>query len=621
MFLSYHDNLAIVFKSLNITYGELLQNISGYADHIAAIQTGTRIAVISENRPEWIYAFYAVWKQGGINVPVDFRSTPEEMAYIFDDCQPSMILCSAEVSETVMKAIAKAAVTPAVHIFEKINKTVTSTGDVEYPDFPEDRDAVIIYTSGTTGSPKGALLTFGNLLRSLEMVGNKIKFIDTRDRMLAFLPLHHIYPLGATVLLTLYKGATIVFCPSMDREDLLYTLQNQKVTIIAGIPKIYSMMMQGIHAKINASKIKKAVFFLAGLLGSQKLSQKIFKEVHQRFGGHVKFLLSAGAPLDPVIIKDFFTLGFETIEAYGMTETASLISITRPGKRKAGAAGQVVDHAEVKIVDGEIVVSGPNVMQMYYQRKEETDEIIKDGWLYTGDLGYVDKEGFLFVTGRKKDIIVTPTGKNINPELIEFEIQRQSDLIAELGVFLRKHLLHAAIFPDQEKITQNDIKDLDTFIREKIIAPYNQSVSVYKRISDFTIVGEELPKTKIGKLRRFLLPSFTENQRLTDYIRHQKIEVQHGELTSGQRRDALVQMEFDELSAWLIACIAETKEVDPGVIRMDISFVDLGIDSIEAVDMISRLGKRTGQRLPQTLFWDYPNVKKVCQYVSELCRN
>ncbi len=222
------------------------------------------------------------------------------------------------------------------------------------------------------------------------------------------------------------------------------------------------------------------------------LAKKIFKAVHQKFGGAVEYLVTGGAALDPVVGNDFQTLGFSVLEGYGMSEAAPMITFTQPKKIKIGSPGHVVHGTEVRIVDGEITAKGNHIMQGYYKRPEETAAVIKDGWLHTGDLGYFDKDGFLFLTGRKKEILILSNGKNVNPAEIE-NVINESELVLESAVYYKNDQLQLLVVPDNsgtETVTEQ-------LIKERVIKAFNEKVSSYKRIHRIHLISDELPPARV----------------------------------------------------------------------------------------------------------------------------
>jgi len=503
MFLKDHNKIAMILKDQKINYAQLIKNVNSYSSLLPS-ENLSKVAIFSETRFEWVYSFYATLLKKAVAVPIDYLSSADDVAFILNDCKPEVIFYSNGTKEVCEKAIVQ-----LNHKIEKINldeiKIEESKVDATFPEPDPNKTAVIIYTSGTTGSPKGVMLSYDNLLVNIEAVTTDVNVYTSDDLVMVLLPLHHIFPLMGTLVIPLSIGGTIAFSPSMASEDIMATLQHG-ITIIIGVPRLYNLIRKGIKDKIDKSAIAKLLFRIAEKKNSLSFSRKIFGSVQKKFGGHIKYMVSGGAALDKEVAKDYLTLGFEILEGFGMTECAPMITFTRPGKVLPGSAGQPLKTNEVKIVDGEIMNRGRNVMQGYYNRPEETAAILKDGWLYTGDLGYLDDDNRIFITGRKKEIIVLSNGKNINPEEIENKIQSMTEVITEIGVFEKQDMLHAVIYPDYQKAKELGIENVEEMIKWQVIDKYNQSVTPYKKVMKFSLIKEPLPRTRLLKLKRFLFP-------------------------------------------------------------------------------------------------------------------
>ena len=284
----------------------------------------------------------------------------------------------------------------------------------ETPIFPikdERQLLAIIYTSGTTGTPKGVMLSYQNILYNIRAVSEDVPIYKPDINMMVLLPLHHSFPFIGTLLAPMYVGATVYIAEGLNAESIMKTLKEGKIGFIVGVPKLYEALAKGIMNKINSSTIAKLMYKLAGAIGSRTLSKKLFKAVHQKMGGYIEHLVCGGAALSDEVAQIYKTLGFSVLTGYGMTECAPMISFTRPNRDKIGYSGELLHGLELTFSDeGEILVKGPNVMLGYYNRPEETAEVLKDGWLHTGDLGILDKNG-LKITGRIKEILVTSNGK------------------------------------------------------------------------------------------------------------------------------------------------------------------------------------------------------------------
>ena len=593
MFLKKHEKTAIIWKDQEVSYQGLLQNIDRFSRTFSP-EKCQKVAIFAENRPEWAYGFYASWKNGCVAVPIDFMSTAEDVAYILEDCRPEVVFCSRDTREVLDEACDGLSYEIVVLVFEEIQADTEGQGDIGFPGHDPEDTAVIIYTSGTTGSPKGVMLSYDNLLANVESVTEEVKIYNSEDNVMVLLPLHHIFPLLGTLVAPLYVGGTAVFSPSMSSEDLMHTLQTHGITIIIGVPRFYSLIRKSIKDKIDVSPVARFVFFAARIIGSQRLSRLLFKKVHQMFGGKVRYLVSGGAKLDEEVGQDLKTLGFEVLEGFGMTEAAPMITFTRPGEVLIGSAGRPMSCNEVKSVDGEIVARGRNIMQGYYNRKDETEEILRDGWLHTGDLGYLDDKGFIHITGRKKEIIVLPSGKNVNPVEIEHKIAVMSDCIGEIAVYFSDNVLQAAVHPDFRKVREQGILNLDETLRLDVVERYNRSVAPYKRIMKLHILAEELPKTRLGKVKRFMLQSLTE--------------------ASVHKRDRGREPDFQEYTA-IKNFLREQKEKDiyPG----DHFEIDLGLDSLDRVSFLTFLQSTFGIEVGEEVLLDHPTVEKLSDYIRD----
>jgi long-chain acyl-CoA synthetase len=345
-------------------------------------------------------------------------STKEEIIYILNDCMPEVIFVSQEKKELLHQALIHTRYKPHVIVIDEYEQgepdvDVTSLNVIPHS---EEQTAVIIYTSGTTGKPKGVMLSYKNILTNIYAVTCDVEIFKPTDVILMLLPLHHIFPLVGTMILPLYSGAKIAISRTLASEEILKVMNDNQVSILLGVPRLFTAIHKGIKDKITKDKLASAMFKVASIIQKKKISRFIFRSVHKKFGGHIRFLVTGGAALDVSVGQFFKTLGFDVLEGYGMTESSPMITFTHPDKIRLGSTGLPVANCQVKIKEGEIIAKGPNVMQGYYNNPEATAEVIREGWLHTGDIGYFNEDGFLFITGRKKEIIVLSNGKNINPK-------------------------------------------------------------------------------------------------------------------------------------------------------------------------------------------------------------
>jgi long-chain acyl-CoA synthetase len=390
----------------------------------------------------------------------------------------------------------------------------------------------------------------------------------------------------------LVVGGTVVMSPSMQSPDLLETLKNNKVNIMIGVPRLYELLYKSLKLKIFASIAGRVFYHIVKLSGSKSFAKKIFKKVHDGLGGHMEIMVAGGAALSPEVGGFYKTLGFEILEGFGMTEAAPMITFTRPGRILIGSPGEVLPGMQVEIREGEIVAKGDNVMLGYYNKPAETAEAIKDGWLYTGDLGYFDKKGFLHITGRKKDIIVLANGKNISPVEIENKLTLKSPAIKESAVFLYHEQLHAAIIPDYKFLNENDIKDPQVYFKESVLPDFNKELSSYKRILHFSLLKEDLPRTKLGKIQRFKLAEMIE--------------------TASKKVKSIVHPDSEEYV--LIRDFIEN-EVDGEISPDDHIEYDIALDSLGKLSLIDFIERTFGVKINEENLLSFPSVSQLVDHV------
>ena len=496
--------IAIISGERNITFSELLLRIALYSRK-SPMKAGERILIFSENREGWIYAFYSVWANHGIAVPVDASSTVSDVAYIINDCNPACVWTSREKME-VMKAAVKETGKPVdIHLIDDYETAETDGTKAEIT-YKEEDTALIIYTSGTTGSPKGVMLSFRNILVNIRAVSEEVPIFTPERRTLILLPLHHVLPLVGSVVMPLYVGGGVAICPSMSGPDIMDTMQRGKVAIMIGVPRLWQTLYGGIKKKIDASALTRGLFRLCARMNSVAFSRFVFKAVHKKMGGHIKYLVSGGAALEREIALGLQTLGLELLEGYGMTEAAPMIAFTRPGDLVPNCVGKPLPAMDCKIQNGEVCAKGPNVMMGYYNRPHETASVIdKDGFLHTGDLGYFDDHGRLYLTGRSKEIIVLSNGKNVQPSEIEYKLEQYTEHVKETAVVQDGDMLRAIIVPQEEWARNLTDEEVEETLKREVLEPYNLTVTNYKKLMSLFVYRGELPRTRLEKLQRYKL--------------------------------------------------------------------------------------------------------------------
>jgi long-chain acyl-CoA synthetase len=585
------DKTALIYAGEKISYHQLLHHIDVFSS-LLEVSKEDKVAIFSENRPEWIYTFFAVWKKAAVNVPIDFMSNQEELLYILQDCKPKVIFTSKNNKEKVISIKEKLDYDIQVFVFEELD--FKSKGESKEVEKDLEDVAVILYTSGTTGNPKGVMLTYKNILSNVRAV-EKVGIASEKDSTLALLPFHHSYPLVVSMIIPLNLQATIVFLDKLTPEDILEKLKTYKVSILIAVPRVYTLFHRRIFQEINKSSLTKAVFKVVKTINYQPLSRLIFKKVHQVFGGNIKYFVSGGSKLDLEVAKDLWALGFKVVEGYGLTETSPIVSFNPPDKIKLGSVGKPIEGVEVKILDGEILVKGDNVFKGYYNKPLETQSSFKDGYFMTGDLGYLDDEGYLYITGRKKEIIVLPNGKNINPEEIENHILKMSDIVKEVAVIEKDNSLFAIIYPDFEAVKKKGIVNLEETIKWNVIDKYNLTQPPYKRIGGFKIVNQELPKTRLGKIRRFMLKDFLEkSQEKPRQIKEPDSQV--------------YQILKDYLKSYTNLPVYPDSHIE----------IDLALDSLGKVELLTFIETTFGVSITEKDLAQNPTVESLYKLIEEI---
>ena len=603
MFLERTERLALVdFDNKHINYIDLINNIKYFSEYIVELEKEKFGLIVMENRPEWIYSFFAVWDKKSAGIALDANSNSGEILYVLEDSHPNVIFCSNETEKTVFEAVEKYSSKNTVKIInvdkitveqEKMNAIKNMQFELENP--TGDETAAMLYTSGTTGSPKGVMLSFNNLNTEMEGLYEKGIF-DYRDQILAILPFHHVLPLTATVLLMLKYQTSIVFVEKIASKEIFDALEKNRVTAIIGVPRVFKLFYDGIKQQIDAKFITRFIYKMMSNVKSLKIKRKVFAKVHKKFGGHLDFIVVGGAKMDPEISRFYETLGFYALEGYGLTETAPVIAVNSKKERKIGTVGKRLYNVEIKTVDEELWVKGPIVMKGYYNKPEKTTEVItEDGWFKTGDLAAIDEEGYVTIRGRKNTMIVLSNGKNIDPETLENRVIAQSNgLIKEIGIFNYKNKLAAIIVPDLLEFRKRGITNTKAYIKN-VVEDYNLKAHNYEKVLDYKLFEEELPKTRVGKTRRFMLPDLYE-----------KNEIVKKEKTPEPT---------DEAYKILKEYVKKNKGIEPQ--PEENLELEIGMDSLDIVEFFAFIENSFGIQLDEEKFAEMPNLKLLSEYINQ----
>jgi len=601
MFLNRGDRLALVdFNDKKINYTELVNNVKYYSENVVTAEKDDFGLILMENRPEWIYTYFALWDRKAVPIALDSTSNGKEILYVLEDSGPKFIICSDETEKNVKEAVSlydKGQVTIInvdSHLIDENKMEIIKKGDFELENPEGDSIATMLYTSGTTGFPKGVMLTFNNLSSELEGLEKK-NLLEPSDQILALLPFHHVLPLTATVLIILKYQASIVFVKKIASKEILEALDKNNITALVGVPRVFKLFYDGIKQQIDSKFIMRTIYKLMTKIKSFKIRRKVFTKVHEKFGGELTFIVSGGAKLDPEIGEFYETLGIYVQEGYGLTETSPVIAVNTRKERKIGTVGKKLDNIEAKIVDEELWVKGPIVMKGYYNKPEKTAEVItEDGWFKTGDLASIDDEGYITIRGRRNSMIVLSNGKNIDPEKLENKvIEKSKKLIKELGVFGHNDKLVAIIVPDLLECRKQGITNIKAYIKN-IVEDYNLTVHNYEKILDYKLYEEELPKTRVGKLRRFMLPELY----LKTNVKKKKVEEPDNEVYR-LLKDYIKKLKGIEAQP------EENLELE------------IGMDSLDIVEFFAYVENSFGIQLDEEKFSEISNLKSLSEYINE----
>lgn len=526
-----------------ITFGQLREDVDALGTKFLDMGLkGKKIAIIGNARYNWLLTYFAVICGVGVIVPLDRNLPANEIVNLVKRAQVSAIVFDKSAQKRMMDLIdgdnlgieyfmsisAEENLETEQNIIYSINNLVREgrdlvrNGEREYVDMDIDPDvmSILIFTSGTTGAAKGVMLSHKNLVSN---VINMSKFVQVPEGkiVLSILPVHHVYEMTCTYLTCLYQGATVAISEGF--KYIQKNLSELHASIILGVPLIFEKIHRSIFRKAEGrgegERIRKAIDLSRkmGLYKNKRIIRQMFKPIHQMLGNDIHLLIAGGAASDPKVIEDFEAMGLPMIQGYGMSECSPIIAVNQDRYSKAASVGKPLPRHEVHIVEedefgvGEVIVRGPSVMLGYYEDPEETERVLRNGWLYTGDYGYFDDDGFLYITGRKKNVIVTKGGKNIFPEEVE-QLIHENQLVEEVMVHgvederIGNVAITADIYPNYELLTetQGELTESETYhLFKEYMDTVNSMLPPYKHIKRINIRKQPFEKTTTGKIKRF----------------------------------------------------------------------------------------------------------------------
>ncbi len=602
------------------------------------VGSGDRVVLMSENRPEWGISYFAILLAGATVVPLDRELSLPEVLNLARVSRAKALVLSRKVVERLAgeadiavplgddevddESDAEVVWSPAHPAFaswlgqreaehqvnakvlafdELLTEPDVSVGAV-YPDLKGEVIASLIFTSGTTGTPKGVMLTHKNLTSMVSKLSSLFTLYK-HDKLLSVLPLHHTLEFSAGFLMPLMHGASIDYLEELEADTLARALEDQGVTGMVGVPALFQLLERKIYKNVSDAGVlvEKAFDSIVELnrslrdklpwdLGAGKL---LFFPVHRKLGGRMRLLITGGSALPPETLKSFRGLGFNLYEGYGMTESSPVLTVTRPGdKVVAGSVGRAlpgidvrIDHPDAQGI-GEVIAKGPNVMSGYFENPEATAQTLQNGWLHTGDLGRIDDDGNLFIVGRKKEMILGPSGENVYPDELE-ELYRDSKYIKEISVVglpgeAGHETVAALIVPEYD---QGDSAIGREAVREAVrehVKRVGKGLALYKRLKVVHLWDHDLPKTASRKVRR--RDVIKELERLERAAKGgAEIKKLEGGAASG--------------GAWLLDLLADVSQKKRGSITSETRLDELGFDSLMFTELAVAL-EAAGVNLP-----------------------
>jgi long-chain acyl-CoA synthetase len=642
--LQRHDHLE------SCTYGEL----HGWADSVGRwitennIAPGSRLAILADNHPRWVAAYLGIITAGCVAVPLDTALHDDQVLKLLKDSGTTTVFVDVKHVPVTRPAVKELKVGLILTDPDRTTDQVkqdrflanlpdifkAGSGSFKPVAVKTEDVASLLYTSGTTADPKGVMLTHGNFFGEVDAVFNWVN-IGPNDALLGVLPLFHVLALMANLLLPLVKGSRVVYLETLNTSELLKALQERNITAFAVVPQFYYLIHERIFQEIKKrGPVTQKIF--GGMVALNRTLRKVginagpilFRTVHHTMGPKMRYFATGGSRFDPAIQKDFYDLGIDVMQALGLTETTAAIYVNAPGDIVIGSCGKAMKGVEGKIVDpqpqeeggpavGELAVHGPMVMKGYWNRPDATAAVIKDGWFLTGDLGYFDSKGNLFLTGRKKEVIVLSNGKNVYPEEIEAHYLK-SPFIKEIAVMglegkagEERDRLHAVIVPNFDELKKRKIVNAKEAIRFDIEG-LSSEIATTKRINSYEIWQEDLPRTTTRKIKRF------EVQKLVKANQAKKLS-DEPELPAEKPLSP-------EETAWLeqpdvqraLKIVRESSRSAPANLRPTHNLeLDLGLDSMQRVEVLSRLEEELGGDVEESQLAEIYTIKDLIDAVLQ----
>ena len=530
----YQDRVALGIKTAlgwkEFTYkglGLLSRKLGSYLINDLQIQKNDRVAILSESKPEYGACVFASILSGATTVPLDIKLTKYELISILTDCQPKVLLVSQTYIEKALEIQKEVPSIEYVIVMDEPSYnmtlpslyTINSTPHCKWRHRSSKSTAFIIYTSGTTGNPKGVEISFRNMLAQLNALSTVVpEFIPDGEntKILSILPMNHLFELTVGFSTFLLLGTSVYYTQSLKPKDILMIMREKQVQFMVVVPAFLKLLKAGIENEIHNNPVARRVFpiiyNIARFIPSFRIKKMIFKKIHDNFGGQFRGCISGGAPIDKHVANFFETIGIKVYAGYGLSETSPVVSVNYDKRKDYTSVGKPLPGFECRIdpETGEIQLKGPSVMKGYHNQPELTAETIdSDGWLHTGDIGHLDKDGHIHITGRIKNMIVLSGGKKVFPEEVEAVLEASNNF-AEVCVMGSSRVggtksgteeIVAVVVPKDNFAKDKSDEELNKLIREEV-KQLSSHLAPYKRPVNIVVSKQELPKTTTRKVKR-----------------------------------------------------------------------------------------------------------------------
>ncbi|MGA9511771.1 MAG: AMP-binding protein [Candidatus Sulfotelmatobacter sp.] len=656
------DNVALELQRNDqiesCTYAELrrMAESVGRWIHEKQFARGSRLAIVADNHPRWVAAYLGIIASGCIVVPLDTALHADQLTTLLDDSGTSVLFCDAKHAASARQAVLNLHIPLVLMDPERVPdrttkdswstdlSTILERGPENFQPVARAADdiAALLYTSGTTADPKGVMLTHANFLGEVEAVFNWVD-LGPSDALLGVLPMFHVLAQMANLLLPLVKGSRVVYLETLNTTELVRALRERNITAFAVVPQFFYLIHQRIFEEIRKRGVfaQRAFKILVTLNRNLRkvgidAGKLFFGKIHETLGHKMRYLVTGGSRFDPKIATDFYDLGIDVLQAYGLTETTAAVFANSPGDNVIGSVGKALKGVQAKIeapieaqiMDpqapedsspsaGEVALRGAVVMKGYWNRPDATAAVLRDGWFYTGDLGYFDAAGNLFLTGRKKEIIVLSNGKNIYPEEVEAHYLKSPYIkeLAVMGLEARSgeagDRLHAVIVPNFDVLRQKKIVNAKEVIRYDIES-LSQQIPSTKRIGSYEIWQDDLPRTTTRKIKRFEV--------------EKRVKANEARKLSEDSELPAERPLTEEETVWLdrpgvrqaLTILRQASRTAPEQLRPTHNLeLDLGFDSMQRVELLSQLEQQLGGNVDESQLAGIYTVRDLVDAVLE----